>query len=263
MLVLDDTHINHKLLDDQFSQISGDAFQGCVQLKMLSDSERRIQAIKLRTVANMFPCITESTWCKHVVIDNLHLAFCWLDFSCYHLEHGRLASARDSKKGEALSVLESEGNSLDGVDFFTLAHSRISFLCPINPDRKLLCGLVLHFGLRLDDILINTLGICTICLRDPDPRAVLPNVEIDHDDDNPPGRNTYAKHRKLWPGNDRIETIRLRIITFFTIVFITWFKESTKLFEGDMKHSVHYCELGAQEREDPLEGFGIHSRALN
>lgn len=84
-------------------------FQVLVHIQTLED------AILLWAVADPVPNQVEVS--LYITAQDANLAACWLYCMCQTFESGALACTVDTKKGKALTVIDSKGGSLNGKNW--------------------------------------------------------------------------------------------------------------------------------------------------
>ena len=99
-------------LDDIETELRWYALDFGVEPEMLLNSHEYEDGIVLWTVADELSCLRELT--LDVEAGDRDLSFCWFNVPRQALEGRRLSSSVDSQQGEALTVIQSEGDSFDG-----------------------------------------------------------------------------------------------------------------------------------------------------
>ena len=100
------------LVNDISDVVGADTLDQSVELERLFDSEDREDCIVLRAIANQFTGLRELG--LYVKALNRNISGCWSNLSCQTLEGGGLASAIDTKKCEALTIVKTETCLSDG-----------------------------------------------------------------------------------------------------------------------------------------------------
>lgn len=219
-------------MNDLVSQIFVNALQRSIKFKVLLDRQGWIKAIKLGAVPNVFSGIAQAPWFQYIVSYNLHLTLSRFTLPSYHLEHGCLARSRNSKQCEALSILQTKGNSLHRLDLLltALVIVDIALFGTINLDWHFCRAPSLHILFLIDDVFIHVFLVDRWggCWHRP---TQFPETAVNESDHDPPHDEGDQQSSNLRPGDSLIECVRFRVVARFAVVFVSWLHESKELLE--------------------------------